>query len=46
MLRDRSGMNMAEYAIIGVLILIVAVAAFSALGGRISDAVNDIANSF
>ena len=42
MLTDIRAANMAEYAIIMVLVLLAAVAAFSGLGKRIVDAVNRV----
>ena len=42
MLTDTHAANMAEYAIIMVLVLLAAAAAFTGLAGRISGAVNKV----
>ncbi len=42
MLTDTRAANMAEYAIIMVLVLLAAAAAFTGLAGRISNAIDSI----
>jgi len=44
-LKDERGSNMGEYAAIGALVLLVAVGAFMALGGRISGLIEAISGA-
>jgi pilus assembly protein Flp/PilA len=41
-IRDESGLELSEYAVAAALVAIAVVAAFFALGGTISDKVNEL----
>ena len=45
MLHDRKGATMAEYAVIAVVLILVAIVAFTALGGQILAKVNELATN-
>ena len=42
MLRDRKGATMAEYAVIAVVLILVAIVAFSSLGTTIAAKINSL----
>lgn len=43
--KDDSGVSMMEYALIGSLVAVAAIGAFTGLGTSIGDSTNDIANN-
>ncbi|HEX7295243.1 MAG TPA: hypothetical protein VF251_05785 [Pyrinomonadaceae bacterium] len=43
-LRDETGLELSEYAVAAALVALAAVAAFTALGGKISGAITNLGN--